>query len=99
MKKSKSSVKQFCGGTKNNRVYILYREKLYKIWMVNKECLNHPVGSKLELIYNSQWDYFYRPDGLKGDIRRLYLFSILFILSIIPYKIYISVLTKFKAAN
>ncbi|WP_123947123.1 hypothetical protein [Chryseobacterium sp. CBo1] len=54
--------------------------------MANKECSKYPVGSEVKLSYNEQFDYFYKPDGLKRDRNRLLFLAIIFILSITPWK-------------
>jgi len=50
------------------------------------ECEKYPIETEIRLNYNKQFDYFYMPDGLTRDKRRLLIIGVIFILSIIPWK-------------
>lgn len=78
-------IEQYCWATKNSSIYIEYRDKKYPIRMANGECPKYPVGAEIYLVYNDRHDYFYQPDGLRRDSFRLFFFSFLLLLSIIPW--------------
>ncbi|VFA40229.1 Uncharacterised protein [Chryseobacterium indologenes] len=87
MLKSYTITEQGCRNSKgSSSVHIKYNNKIYYIRLANKECLKYPVGTEISLSYNKQFDYFYKPDGLKRDRNRLFFTAIIFILSIIPWK-------------
>jgi len=67
-------------------VHIRYNNKVYYIRLAIAECEKYHVGSEIKLNYNKQFDYFYKPDGLTRDKRRLLITGAIFILSIIPWK-------------
>lgn len=84
-------IEQGCRSSKgSSSVHILYRGKVYYIRLANEECLEYPIGSKISLIYNDDFDYFYKPDGLKRNNYRL-SFSIAFLfLSALPWNKFIN---------
>lgn len=85
--KSYIIIEQKCRNSKGgSSVHIKYNNKIYIVGLSITECLKYPVGSKIKLIYNSEFDYFYKSDGLKRDTRRLLFVIIIFVLSIIPWK-------------
>ncbi|RRQ46714.1 hypothetical protein DTW91_04340 [Chryseobacterium sp. SC28] len=87
MLKSHTIIEQGCRNSKgSSSVHIKYNKKIYYIRLANKECLKYPIGTEIQLSYNEQFDYFYKPDGLKRDKRRLLIIGVIFILSIIPWK-------------
>ncbi|OCK50741.1 hypothetical protein BA768_19195 [Chryseobacterium sp. CBo1] len=87
MLKSYTIIEQGCRNSKgSSSVHIKYNDKIYYIRLANKECSKYPVGSEVKLSYNEQFDYFYKPDGLKRDRNRLLFLAIIFILSITPWK-------------
>ena len=80
-------VNQGCRNSKgSSSVHISYNGKIYYVRLANKECLKYPVGSKISLIYNHEFDYFYVPDGLMRDKYRLFFTLGFLFLSVIPWK-------------
>lgn len=80
-------VEQYCHSyQKKSSVHIKYKEKTYKIWIKWNECENYPVDSRINLVYNNKYDYFYRPDRLKGAIAKLKVRCVLFLLTLLPLK-------------
>ncbi|CAM3318408.1 hypothetical protein [Empedobacter stercoris] len=85
--KAYSVIEQGCKKSKGgSSVHIKYNNKIYYIRLSIATCEKYPIGSKIMLNYNDQFDYFYMPDGLKRDKNRLLIISGIFILSIIPWK-------------
>lgn len=85
--KAYSVIEQGCRNSKGSAsVHIRYKDKIYFIRLANKECLKYPVGSIIKLNYNSEWDYFYKPDGLRRDRNRIIFTLIVLMLSTIPWK-------------
>ena len=79
-------IEQYCRSYKgSSSVHINYHGKVYYVRMANEECLKYPKGSKISLVYNDRYDYFYQPDGSRRDSFRLFFFSFLLFLSIIPW--------------
>jgi len=76
---------QYCQASKNSSVSIEFKSKSYRISMSNAECPKYPIGSKISLVYNDKYDYFYQQDGLKTSTFKLFFFSFLLFLSIIPW--------------
>lgn len=79
-------IEQYCRYSKGSSlVQINYNGKVYDVRMANQECLKFPKGSMIYLVYNDRYDYFYQPDGLRKDSFRLFFFSFLLLLAIIPW--------------
>lgn len=79
-------IEQYCRSYKGgSSVHINYNRRVYYIGMANQECLKYPKRSKIYLVYNDRYDYFYQPDGLQRDSFRLFFFPFLLLLSIIPW--------------
>ncbi len=79
-------VEQYCRASKgSSSINIEYNGNLYSVRMANGECLKYPVGAEIKLIYNNTHDYFYKQDGLAKAGFRLFFFSLLLLLSIIPW--------------
>ncbi len=78
---------QSCGNNRgSSSVYINYNQKVYSIRLPNVDCLKYPIGSKIGLIYNDKFDYFYIPDGLEKDISRLIFIGVVIIILLIKWK-------------
>ena len=85
--KAYSVIEQGCKKSKGgSSVHIKNKNKIYYIRLSIAECEKYPIGSKIMLNYNNEFDYFYMPDGLKRDKRRLLIISIIFSLSVVPWK-------------
>lgn len=81
-------INQGCRNSKGtSSVHISYNRKTYFIRLANGECYKYPVGSKITLIYNDYFDYFYFPNSLSRDRYRLIFTFSLFFFSILPWKI------------
>lgn len=79
-------IEQYCRSYKgSSSVHINYNGRIYYVRMANQECLKYPKGAMIYLVYNDRHDYFYQPDGLRRDSFRLFFFSFLLLLSIIPW--------------
>lgn len=77
---------QYCRVSKrSSSIFISHNSKNYIIRMSNNDCLNYPVGSDIKLVYNDRYDYFYKQDGLQKGIFKIFFFSFLLCLSIIPW--------------
>lgn len=78
-------IEQYCRSSKgSSSVHINYNGKVYYVRMANQECLKYPKGSMIYLVYNQRHDYFYQPDDLQRDSFRLFFFSFVLLLAIIP---------------
>lgn len=77
------SCRNYKGGSS---IRIGYGSQIYAIGLSNRECPKYPVGSKIALIYNARFDYFYMPDGLKRDRNRLIFTGSIFVLSLLPWR-------------
>lgn len=85
--KAYTIIEQGCKKSRGgSSVHIEYNDRVYYIRLSIAECEKYPVGSKIMLNYNHQFNYFYLPDGLKRDKRRLSIIGILFLLTVIPWK-------------
>lgn len=85
--KSYTVILQSCRSYRRSSfVKINYRNKYYTIRLANGECPKYPTGSKIDLKYNAKFDYFFKADGLKRDRFRVTFVSVIFVLSIIPWK-------------
>lgn len=79
-------VEQYCRASKgSSSINIEYNGDQYSIRMANGECLKYPVGAEIKLVYNDTHDYFYKQDGLAKVSFRLFLFSFLLLLSVVPW--------------
>lgn len=77
------SCRNYKGGSS---LRISYGSKIYAVGLSNGECPKYPIGSKIGLIYNVRFDYFYKPDGLKRDRNRLFFTGSIFVLSMLPWR-------------
>jgi len=85
--KAYTVIEQGCKKSRGgSSVHIKYNNKVYYIRLAIAECEKYPVGTEIKLNYNKQFDYFYKPDGLTRDKRRLLIIGVIFILSIVPWK-------------
>ena len=80
-------IEQYCRYAREGSVQIRYSDDLYSIVLANGECFKYPVGSKIILIYNEKFDYFFIPNGQKHMVFRLYFTVSCIILSILPWKL------------
>lgn len=79
-------VEQYCRASKgSSSINIEYNGDQYSVRMANGDCLKYPVGAEIKLVYNDTHDYFYKQDGLAKVSFRLYLFSFLLLLSVVPW--------------
>lgn len=82
-------IEQGCRNSKgSSSVHISHNGEIYYIRLANKECLKYPKGSKIVLIYNDKFDYFYKPDGLSRDSYRLFFAFAFLLLSVLPWKMF-----------
>lgn len=80
-------LKQDCRKSNSgSSIHVKYKNKIYFIRLSIKECSKYPVGSSIKLCYDNFFDYFYLPDGLKTERKRMIFLLFCFLLSIIPYK-------------
>ena len=78
---------QYCHSyQKQSSVHIDYKGSKYTIRIKKKECRSYPIGSQIRLVYNDKYDYFYRPDDLKGSIAKVKVRSVLFLLTLLPLR-------------
>lgn len=85
---------QYCHSyQKQSSVHIEYKGKTYTIRVKEKECRNYPINSLIQLVYNNKYDYFYKPDNMKGSIAKVKVMGLLFLLILLPLK-YFNVLLK-----
>ncbi|WP_316838574.1 hypothetical protein [Pedobacter gandavensis] len=66
-------------------IQVYFKGKVHRIRMGSEESLKYPVGSKIRLIYNDEFDYFYRPGGLTHSLGKVFIALAFLILSALPW--------------
>ncbi|MDR2204855.1 MAG: hypothetical protein LBE36_01670 [Flavobacteriaceae bacterium] len=88
-------VAQHCHYARNrSSIHIEYNNDTRFIRMGYERCRRYPVGSIINLHYNTKFDYFHIP-GLETDKFRVWMTLTFFALSLVPWKVWVKTVVRF----